>query len=993
MKALFNIIAKSYLNLTLKNKFIIPIIVVMLLFFMLFSIYFIHDQRKSLEIRLAEKAERTTRLIISSNLVSIWDVDIVALELQCRSFFEDEEITQLIIYDTVYEEEFIKLIRPVKGSRDILKISDFIKDGKTIAQLKIVFTNYYIEKNLSRIRNSLLSLSVFVFLVIIGLIITISQIALKPLNGLMKGVSHLTAGKLDYIIPQNSQDEIGILANAFNSMTAQLRNLIADLQKRATELYVKNTQFQAILDNSTAVIYLKDIEGKYILINHRFEKLFHITKNEIVGKTDHDLYPKEIADVFRANDQFVINVNSPQEMEEYARHDDGQHTYISIKVPLHDVHGHIYGVCGISTDITERKKTEALLKNYNLKLTQAVKKRTQELKIAKEEAEAANRAKSSFLANMSHEIRTPMNAILGLNHLALQTSLTPQQLDYLQKIETSAKSLLRLINDILDFSKIEADKLEMEYKDFSLIEVFSSLESLITVQISEKELKYSLTVDKSIPLWLKGDSLRLSQILTNFVTNAIKFTHQGKISIQVNKIKSSETDITLHFMVQDTGIGMSQKQMDKLFQSFNQADTSITRKYGGTGLGLAISKRLIEMMGGKVKVESKVGEGSKFSFSACFGISKQDSLKRFESVSIQKIASMLKDSHILLVEDNEINQQVARELLGHVGIRVTEVHDGQQAVDITENENFDCILMDIQMPVMDGYSATTIIRKNDAKKGTDFLNRPIIAMTADAMTGDRDRCLQAGMNDYIPKPIKPEILYRTLLRWLKPDSPLGFSYLTIDNSDHSSHTPFQKIEGLDTRIGLKNANSKEQLYIDLLDKAHHRFHNIDDQILSEMNHNNFEAAKRLIHTFKGVTGTIGAIELNKIAKETEIAIKAKNTERARIMIDKLSDEIRIVMPSIASFLNKRDSSRVAEDASGEDEVVLDKNLLKKLFNELSILIDDSDAEAFSIVSKIKSLLGKKNISNDFLKMEKQLNNYDFEGAKIEFDKVLINEFA
>jgi PAS domain S-box-containing protein len=986
MKSLFKIIAKKYINLTLKNKFIIPIIVVIFIFFLCFSIYFVRDQRQNLETLLQEKAERITHLLITSNLRSVWDLDTTALDLQCRAFFEDKEITRIIIIDTVHGGDFVKLLKPVVGSHDILKKIDFIKDHSKIAELEVVFTNYYIEQNLIRMRNTILGLSILIFLVIIALIIAISHIALKPLNGLMEGVSHLRAGDLTYNITQNSHDEIGILAKAFNSMTARLRRLIVDLQERAAELNVKNEQFQAILDNSTTVIYLKDIEGKYQLINRRFEKLFHIPKSAIVGKTDYDMFPKERADLFRTNDLQVIEANSPLEMEEYANHDDGLHTYISIKVPLHDPHGKIYAVCGISTDITERKKSENILKNYNFRLTQAVKERTQELKIAKEEAEAANRAKSAFLANMSHEIRTPMNAILGLNYLALQTALNPQQLDYLQKIHNSANALLRLINDILDFSKIEAGKLEMELKTFSLTDVFAGLESLINVQLAEKELTYSFTIDKSIPPWLMGDSLRLSQVLTNFVSNAIKFTHQGKISINVQKIGSSESDVILRFMVQDTGIGMRQDQMDRLFQSFQQADTSITRKYGGTGLGLAISKRLIEMMGGKVSVKSEVGKGSQFIFTTCFSISKQDHSKRVESVSIQKIHSLLKDKHVLVVEDNDINQQVARELLGHVGIKVTEALNGQKAVEITERNDFDCILMDIQMPVMDGYSATRIIRKREAEQGLDSSKHPIIAMTADAMTDDRERCFKFGMNDYVSKPIKPVILYKTLLRWLKPDSSLGNSFLKIHNLEQDAPkttTAFPLIEGLDTKIGIKNANNQE-LYIKILKKAHTRYHNIDDLIQDMVNKEDLETARRLVHTFKGITGTIGAIHLNKIAKETEVSIKAKDYNRINKMLKNLSNENSKVMQAISAFIKEADPSNESDSV----ENAPDKELLTTHFNALSTLIDDSDSEALSIVEEIKALLGQKYLTDDFCKLETQLNNYDFEGAKITFDKAL-----
>jgi PAS domain S-box-containing protein len=410
-------------------------------------------------------------------------------------------------------------------------------------------------------------------------------------------------------------------------------------------------------------------------------------------------------------------------------------------------------------DVTERVRAEAEQRAYEA-----------ELRAKNTELEKANMVKSEFLANMSHEIRTPMNAIIGLARLCLGTALTDQQRDYVDKLHRAGKSLLGIINDILDFSKIEAGKLTLEFVPFNLQEVFDHLSSLSAQAAGDKGLAFDIHADLSadqLPLLqqLQGDPLRLGQVLLNLVGNAIKFTGMGSVQVSVSVVSVDHAHIELHFEVHDTGIGMTDEQCSQLFQSFSQADASTTRKYGGTGLGLVISQSLVQMMHGKIAVHSTPGKGSRFVFNARFGRNHEVlAPKADNAVNTLAIQSQdaLRDVSVLVVEDNFINQQIAVEFLTQAGLKPVLADNGKESLERLAEQSFDVVLMDVQMPVMDGYEATRHIRAQP-----QFASLPVIAMTANAMTGDAQRCIDAGMNDHVSKPVDPDQLFAVLKKWVK----------------------------------------------------------------------------------------------------------------------------------------------------------------------------------------------------------------------------------
>lgn len=807
--------------------------------------------------------------------------------------------------------------------------------------------------------------------------------------------------------------------------------------------------FRSAIDQS-AIVAITDRRGVITSVNERFCQISGFSEAELLGRTHSvtgsDYHPPE----FFRNLWKTISQGQLWRGEVCNRTKDGRTYWVdTVITPFLDEHGKIAQYLAIRFDITERKRVEAQLNE------------------AKDRAEAATRAKSAFLANMSHEIRTPMNAILGMSYLALQSDLNPKERNYVEKVHRSAQLLLGILNDILDFSKIEAGKLSLEITNFRLDDVLADLSSLVGLKASEKRLEFLFDLSPTLPNALVGDPLRLGQILVNLCNNAVKFTESGEIVVACQVVQETAQTVLLQFSVRDTGIGMTTEQQRLVFESFTQADSSTTRKYGGSGLGLAISKSLTQMMGGELWVSSAPGAGSTFSFTARFqkqvarnlaqkvtdlamyhvlvvddnqasreifvkllqnfGITatavedgpaglqelyraeaeghpydvavidwfmpqlngievtrciQQEGKLRYPPPVIMTTAwgrenimqhsqdlqlagllvkpvtpSTLLDSmlvalgqqrvtehrtepmeqslvqaieqvrgaHLLVVEDSEINQELVTELLEQNGLSLKIANNGQEALDRLKSEDFDGVLMDCQMPVMNGYVATQEIRKQP-----QFQQLPVLAMTANAMAGDRETALQAGMNDYIAKPISVENLFQVLSQWVKPKnkvdrpglnpqkisefpakSPLNSannqqyspsdlaSPTTAPKMPQASEVPssvsaslgrnsqsvqcgvpdsgapespeFFTIDGVDTRSGLATAMNNPSLYLNLIHRFREGQQNFVAQFQAALASADPAAPARCAHTLKGGASTIGAVALTEAAQALEQA--------------------------------------------------------------------------------------------------------------------------
>jgi two-component system sensor histidine kinase/response regulator len=659
------------------------------------------------------------------------------------------------------------------------------------------------------------------------------------------------------------------------------------LQTEARALLALN---QMLIDQLPTNIYVRDLAGRIMFVNQAYARSNGVDAARIQGLTPEAVWPGGRGATLRARDREVLQAMAMVEVEEVVDIDEQPHHFLVQRFPIRLPSGGVIGVAGVAADITDHKQMEHALRVLSADLERQVEERTHalvaqahDLREAKERAEDAAASKGQFLANMSHEIRTPINAITGMAYLAEKSAVDAHQRDQLHKIQRAAQHLLGLLNDILDFSKVEAGKLDIETIDFALDQVLQNLATVVAGKAAAKGLELIVHVEPDVPLQLRGDPLRLGQVLINYATNAIKFTDHGQVRVRVHMVERGADDVLLRCEVHDTGIGLTPEEQGRLFQSFSQADGSTTRRFGGTGLGLAISKSLAGLMGGEVGVESTPGQGSQFWFTARLRIGTAAPARPVTAPVDSSAFASLRGFHVLLAEDNELNQEIACALLHEVGITVDVARDGRAALEMAATARHALVLMDMQMPEMDGVQATRAIRRHATSA-----ELPIIAMTANAMAVDRARCLDAGMDDFLTKPIEPVQLWHCLQRWLagrQPHTAGAAAPMTptpVPAAPPATPLPWAgTVEGLDTRRGLRLMGGRLGLYLQLLRSFVQREADAVQRVRRALAQADRASATRAAHTLKGLAANLGAEPLAKAAAALESALDG-NAEAAAL---------------------------------------------------------------------------------------------------------------
>lgn len=752
-------------------------------------------------------------------------------------------------------------------------------------------------------------------------------------------------------------------------------NLEEIIKSRTEELLALNKQQKAVFDSASIGILL--LQNRIVKeVNDAFCEMTGYAKGEIIGMTtralcESDTSYEKIQDYYK-----IVEAGVVASWEQRIVKKDGTIFEAKVRIKAKDEHDVYAGVVATIDDITLEKKA------------------LEEIKKAKEMAEDTTKVKGQFLANVSHEIRTPMSAIIGMSHLALESGLNEKQRGYVQKIEGAAKNLLDIINDILDFSKIEAKKMTLEHREFYLEEIFENLINLFVFKMKEKNLQLLFSIEHGVPSALIGDALKLSQILTNLLSNAIKFTPKGEIIIGVKTKERDERSARVEFWVQDSGIGLSHEQVKKLFSPFEQADGSITRTYGGTGLGLSISKYLVEMMDGTIGVESEVGKGSKFYFDIKVDLAPQNrellkegaNKKLLTPSNLQdavlhafgkkmpkhngyhEAAQQLHGAEVLLVEDNEENQEIAKELLAKVGVNVTIANNGKEALQKIDEKFFDGVLMDCQMPVMDGYEATMILRKEK-----HLMSIPVIAMTANAMQEDKERCIKAGMSDFVAKPIDVKLFYTTLAKWVKPKAYHQRAQESSDKNEVANLCTLD-IYGIDIDKALDRVADDEEILFKILKRFAASQKDAMQKIDKMYKDGNLDEFKMAVHTLKGLSGNIEATSVYEALKKLENSTKEEGADSEAIisLMQEIDEELKKVVASIDANFSNLEEQRLSERLHEPDALELQKEI-----EALQEHYKNFDSDAIKASQELSQKLYKYMPKESVEPMLKASLNFDF----------------
>jgi len=759
--------------------------------------------------------------------------------------------------------------------------------------------------------------------------------------------------------------------------TVQYISAFMDITERRQmegELY----KLAQVVEQSPVSIVITNLDAEIEYVNDAFVDASGYNLKELVGQNPRILQsgktpPESYTDLWNK-----LTHGDSWKGELYNRKKDGTEIIeFAMIFPICHPDGSISQYTAVKEDITEKKRFSQELDEHRNHLEDMVVTRTSQLSQAQQQAESANQAKSAFLANMSHEIRTPMNAIIGLTHLLKNAGPTPEQLERLNKIDTASKHLLSIINDILDISKIESGKLILEQTDFHLNAIFDNVQSLLREQADAKELTFEVDLD-NVQHWLRGDPTRLRQALLNYVSNAVKFSEKGIIYLRAKKIKENNDEILVQFEVQDTGVGIKPDRLSNLFEAFEQADSSTTRKYGGTGLGLVITSRLAHLMGGGVGAESEPGQGSTFWFTVWLkrGHGVIPNIPVPEAVDIpMELRNHYAGSRILLVEDNAINKEVAVELLSSVGMAVDTAENGCEAVEKVRAGSYDLVLMDIQMPVMDGLEATNLIRTTINKE-----ELPILAMSANVFEESRQASLVVGMNDFVAKPVDPENLYSTIIKWLPereisaevtpaPERPVQQSAKVAALQEQLT-----TIEGIDVETGLHNICCDVAGYLRLL-RLFDSTHTEDMlKLAGHLTDGEDEDARRIPHTIKGSAGTLGLPHLQEAAKRLEQYLydhgnNVDDDELKRLM-EVVSTKQKSLHESLAYIESKKEPVSIVEANPLEAQAVLER---------LAELLTINDASVNELFLESEDLL-KQSFGTAAEQLGQQINSFNYPEA-------------